>query len=97
MEVAVVEQHRTPVEFGHLHNQGRPYPVTDALTKMARGNIFPARRSVRGDDAEKPAVDVVVQKHDLTRVLHDLLRRSNAWNSWRLALKHSVGLDLPVT
>src|SRR5205823_7196695 len=46
------------------------------------------------NDPEETAADVAVQEHDFTRVLHDLVRRSDARNSRWLALKHRVRLNL---
>src|SRR5437899_11210684 len=54
------------------------------------------RAPIRRDYTEKAAIHIVVEKHHLMRVLDDLGGRSNARHTRGLALKHRVGLNLPV-
>src|ERR1051326_3048507 len=96
MKRAIVDQPRILVEFDCFNNQRVPFPVADSVTQIAGGNIFAMGAAISGNNAEEPAVNVVVQKNYFARILDDLLWRPNTGHSGRLALKHRVGLHLPV-
>src|ERR1051326_1085060 len=81
MKRAIVDQPRVLVEFGCFNNQCVPFPVTDSVAQIAGRSILPMGTPVSGNNAKEPAIDVVVQKNYLARILDDLLWRPNAWHS----------------
>src|SRR5437899_474086 len=97
MKGAVVDQPGLLIEVDGLDNQRVAFPVTDCISQITGWQSFPMRAPIRRDDAEEASVYIIVEKYHLMRVLGDLGGRSNARHTGRLALKHRVGLNLPLT
>src|ERR1051325_3913211 len=70
--------------------------MADSVAEVGTLNILTVRAAVSRNDPEETAADVAVQEHHFMRVLHNLVRWSDARDTGRLALKHRVGLHLPV-
>src|SRR5262245_6914428 len=54
------------------------------------------RAAVSRDNSKETAIHIVVEEHDLTSILDDLSRRSNARDARWLALKDGIGLYLSI-
>ena len=96
VERTVVGQPGVLVEADGLDDQRVALEAADGVAEIAGRHVLAMRPSVGRNDPEERAIHIVIEEHDLARVLHDLRRRPDARDARRLTAKIGVELDLPL-
>src|SRR5438034_5605583 len=96
VECSVIDQPGLFIEVDGFDNQGISFKVPDGIAQITCRKSIPMRTPVGGNDPEERAVNIVIKKYNLARVLYDLVRWSDARNPGSLALQERIRLHLTV-
>src|SRR5438876_11751150 len=96
VECSVIDQPGLFIEVDGFDNQGISFKVPDGIAEITCRKSIPMRTPVGGNDPEERAVNVVIKKYNLARVLYDLLRYADPSYAVRLVLLERIRLHLSV-